>query len=152
MDWGGVIMNKYLSKDNKSRHQRFTTNTFEMATGITNQCAVNCVALTPQALPEIPAFQQEFLKKLPTTWDETLFIDGYPGRYVVMARRHGSEWYVVALNGTEAPMELTVSLPMLAGQQADYYIDDQQLRTQKINKKGQVRLKLPARGGAIINK
>ena len=152
MDWGGVIMNKYLSKDNKSRHQRFTTNTFEMATGITNQCAVNCVALTPQALPEIPAFQQEFLKKLPTTWDETLFIDGYPGRYVVMARRHGSEWYVVALNGTEAPMELTVSLPMLAGQQADYYIDDVQLRTLKINKKGQARLKLPARGGAIINK
>jgi hypothetical protein len=110
------------------------------------------VALTPQALPEIPAFQQDFLKKLPTTWDETRFIDGYPGRYVVMARRHGSEWYVVALNGTEAPMELTVSLPMLAGQQADYYIDDVQLRTLKINKKGQVRLKLPARGGAIINK
>ncbi len=152
MDWGGVIMNKYLSKDNKSRHQRFTTNTFEMATGITNQCAVNCVALTPQALPEIPAFQQDFLKKLPTTWDETRFIDGYPGRYVVMARRHGSEWYVVALNGMEAPMELTVSLPMLAGQQADYYIDDVQLRTLKINMKGQVRLKLPARGGAIINK
>ena len=49
-------------------------------------------------------------------------------------------------------MELTVSLPMLAGQQADYYVDDQQLRTLKINKKGQVRLKLPARGGAIINK
>ena len=152
MDWGGVIMNKYLSKDNKSRHQRFTTNTFEMATGITNQCAVNCVALTPQALPEIPAFQQDFLKKLPTTWDETRFIDGYPGRYVVMARRHGSEWYVVALNGTEAPMEVTVSLPMLAGQQADYYIDDVQLRTLKINKKGQVHLKLLARGGAIINK
>lgn len=152
MDWGGVIMNKYLSKDNKSRHQRFTTNTFEMATGITNQCAVNCVALTPQALPEIPAFQQDFLKKLPTTWDETRFIDGYPGRYVVMARRHGSEWYVVALNGTEAPMEVTVSLPMLAGQQADYYIDDVQLRALKINKKGQVRLKLPACGGAIINK
>ena len=54
--------------------------------------------------------------------------------------------------GSLTVSELTVTLPMLAGQQADYYIDDQQLRTLKINKKGQVRLKLPARGGAIINK
>ena len=110
------------------------------------------MALTPQALPELPRFQQNFLKKLPTTWDETRFIDGYPGRYVVMARRHGTEWYVAALNSTDAPLKLSVALPMLAGQQADYYIDDQELRTLKINKKGQVRLVLPARGGAIINK
>ena len=152
MDWGGVILNDYISRDNKSRHPRYTTNTFELASGITNQCAVNCVALTPQALPNVPQFQQDFLKRLPTTWDETRFIDGYPGKYIVLARRHGTEWFVAALNGTDAPLKVSFMLPMLAGQQAGFYIDDQQLRTLKINQKGQVRLTLPARGGAIINK
>jgi hypothetical protein len=50
MDWGGVIMNKYMSRDNKSRHQRQTTDAFEMATAFTNQAAIQCVATQPNNL------------------------------------------------------------------------------------------------------
>ena len=39
MDWGGVIMNKYMSKDNKTRHTRKTTDAFEIASAFTNQTA-----------------------------------------------------------------------------------------------------------------
>ena len=77
-DWGGVLMNRYMSKDNKSRHQRFTGDIFEMATAITNQCSVNCVALTPNALESLPAFETDWLKQLPTTWKDLRFLAGYP--------------------------------------------------------------------------
>ena len=51
-----------------------------------------------------------FLKTIPTTWDETRLIDGYPGRYVVLARRHGNQWYVAGLNAQKEPLTLTLDL------------------------------------------
>ena len=46
------------------------------------------------------------MKQVPTTWDETRFIDGYPGKYAVVARRHGKQWYVAAVNGTKEVLKL----------------------------------------------
>jgi len=114
MDWGGVIMNKYLSKDNRSRHQRQTTDAFEVATAFTNQTAIQCIAMQPNNLEELPQAELDFLKTIPTTWDETRFIDGYPGRYVVLARRHADKWYVAGLNATAEPLRLTLNLNMLS--------------------------------------
>ena len=71
MDWGGIIMNRYLSRDNHSRHQRRTTNTFELASGITNQAAIQCVAMQPNNLDELSEVELGFLRQLPTTGDET---------------------------------------------------------------------------------
>ena len=110
MDWGGVIMNKYMSRDNKSRHQRQTTDVFEMATAFTNQTAVQCIAIQPNNLQELPPVTLDFLKHIPTVWDETRFIDGYPGQYVVLARRHGTQWYIAALNAKKEPLRLTLDL------------------------------------------
>lgn len=159
-DWGGVIMNRMLSKDNKSRHQRFTSDVFEMATAITNQCSVNCVEVTPNGVDELPDFEKTFLKALPTTWDETRFVDGYPTKYAVMARRHGDKWFVGGLNGTDAPMTLTLNLPMLAGKTVDYYLDsklkkgqrwpDAELRTLKVGKDGKAKVTLQPKGGIIL--
>ena len=114
MDWGGVIMNKYMSKDNKSRHTRKTTDAFEIASAFTNQTAVQCIAMQPNNLQELPQVELDFLKTIPTTWDETRFIDGYPGRYVVLARRHADKWYVAGLNANKEPLKLTLSLDMFA--------------------------------------
>jgi len=127
MDWGGVIMNKRLSKDNKGRHRRYTTDAFEMASAFINQTAVQCVALQPNNLHELPEAELDFLRRLPTTWDETRFIDGYPGRYVVLARRSGSQWYVAGLNAGKEPLTLTVDL-------ADYGVN--RLMNDTAGKKG----------------
>ena len=110
MDWGGVIMNKYMSKDNKTRHTRKTTDAFEIASAFTNQTAVQCVAMQPNNLQELSQQELDFLKTLPTTWDETRYIDGYPGKYVVLARRHGDQWYVAGLNAQKEPISLTIDL------------------------------------------
>ena len=39
------------------------------------------------------------MKTLPYTWDDVKFIDGYPGKYVVLARRKGKVWYIAGING-----------------------------------------------------
>ena len=156
MDWGGIIMNKYLSKDNKSRHSRKTTDIFEMASGIIMQTSVQCVAMQPNNLQELPQFEMDFLKGLPTTWDETRYIDGYPGKYVVMARRHGNDWYVAGLSAEKQPLALTLNLPMFApGQTLQYYVDDKKtgeptLTTLKVDKKGQAKVILQPNGGLIL--
>ena len=154
MDWGGVIMNRYMSRDNKSRHSRKTTDVFEMASGITNQTSVQCVAMCPNNLTELQPFELDFLRQLPSTWDETRFIDGYPGKYVVLARRHGDNWYIAGLNAQKEPLKLTLSLPMFAGQTVSTLVDDKNgaptLTTQKIGKQGQAKVMIQPNGGIIL--
>ena len=154
MDWGGTIMNRYLSRDNKSRHRRYTTDIFEMASSIVNQTAVQCIAMQPNNLEELPPFELDFLKAVPTTWDETRFLDGYPGRYVVLARRHGSDWYVAGLNAEPQAKTLTITMPEFAGRTVSYYMDDAkkgpQLRQLKFNKRGQAKVTMQPNGGMIV--
>ena len=160
-DWGGIIMNRRMSRDNKSRFYRRSSDTFEMATGIVLQTGVNCVAMQPNNLSELPEFELDFLRQLPTTWDETRFLDGYPTRYAVLARRHGSDWYVAGINGTDQPITLTLQLPMFAGQTVKYYTDrpaaktenaiaEAELRTLKVDKKGRAKVTLQPMGGVIL--
>ena len=160
MDWGGVIMNKYLSPDNKSRHTRKTTDMFEIATAFTNQTAVQCIAMQPNNLQELPADELDLLKQLPTTWDETRFIDGYPGKYVVLARRQGDKWYVAGLNATKEPMTLSLRLPMFgAGETVQVFTDQADKKTkalsfgkssQQIDKKGLLKVTMQPNGGMLI--
>ena len=159
MDWGGIIMNKYLSKDNKSRHSRKTTDIFELASGIIMQTSVQCVAMQPNNLDnnELPQFELDFLRQLPTTWEETRFIDGYPGKYVIMARRHGQDWYVAGLSAEDKPLTLTLDLPMFdKGETLQYYNDSSKrepmLTKLKIDKKGKAKITLQPNGGLIITK
>ena len=136
MDWGGTIMNKYLSKDNKSRHRRYTSDVFEMAAAVMNQAAIQCIAIYPNNLSELPQHEIDFLKGVPTTWDETKFVAGYPGKYAVVARRHGDKWYVAGLNGTDQVMKLNLNLPMLAGKSVTYYYETADKGASKASSKG----------------
>ena len=154
MDWGGTIMNKYLSRDNKSRHRRYTTDIFEMAVAITTQTRVQCIAMQPNNLEELPQFELDFLKQVPTAWNETRFLDGYPGKYVVLARRHEADWYVAGLNAEPQPKTLTVEMKEWAGQTVSYYVDDAkkgpQLRQLKFDKEGKAKVVIQPNGGIIL--
>lgn len=160
MDWGGTIMNRYMSRDNKSRHPRRTSDVFEMAAAIVNQNSLQCIAIQPNNLTELPQFEIDFLKAVPTTWDETRLIDGYPTKHVVIARRHGSDWYVAGMNATSKPLKLELNLPMLAGKTVDCYNDktikkgqtvpDSQLQKLKVGKDGKAKVVIQPNGGLIL--
>ena len=49
-----------------------------------------------------------FLSELPAAWDDTLLLGGYPGDYVVMARKNGNEWYICGINGNDTPRKITI--------------------------------------------
>ena len=155
MDWGGIIMNKWMSRDNKSRHTRKTTDIFELASGITMQTSVQCVAMQPNNLEELPQFEMDFLRQLPTTWDETRFIDGYPGKYVVMARKAtNGKWYIAGLNAKTEPISITIDLNDFGDKLSKLLIDNkkgQPVQTAlKTDKTGKVKVTIQPNGGLVI--
>lgn len=157
MEFGGVFLNKRLNRGNDGGTTRRTTDIFQLATTVLFQNPIQNFALTPNNLTDAPALCIDFMKQVPTTWDETRFIDGYPGRYVVLARRHGNVWYIAAANATAEPLKLKLSLPMLpAGEAVSVYLDDKKLqpqcKEQKIKSDGTLQLTLQPQGGAVIVK
>ena len=156
MEFGGVFLNKRLNRSNDGGTIRRTTDIFQLATAVLFQNPIQNFALAPNNLTDAPQICLDFMKQVPTTWDETRFIDGYPGRYIVLARRHGNTWYIAAANATVEPLKLKLDLPMLAGQEVSLYSDDKkmqpQLKLQRIKADGSLQLTVQPQGGAVIVK
>ena len=154
MDFGPVLLNKRHNRENNGGTIRKTSETFQLATAVLFQTPVQNFGITPNNLHEFPDFVIDFMKEVPTVWDETVFIDGYPGKYVVLARRQGDTWYIAGINAEKNTKEVVVSLPMLSGNQAVHYWDDAKLNPKqgslKINNSQTVKLTLQSNGGAII--
>lgn len=163
MEFGGSFMNTRLSKDNKGGTTRRTTDVHELAQAVLFQNPIQNFAITPENLgmggtksTPAPKLCMDFLRDVPTEWDEIRFIDGYPGRYVVLARRHGDTWYVAGNNATGQKLELTLSLPMLTeGKEATFYTDNIRngkpvLSHSKISNTDKVKVAMPNNGGFVI--
>ena len=155
MDFGGSTLNKYYNSNNKSGSHRVTSDVFALATSVLFQAPVQHFALAPNNLTDAPAWAIDFMKQVPTTWDDTRFIDGYPGKYVIMARRHGDKWYVVGINAEKQPLKKRISLNMLkAGSIVNVYSDDAKLegskKQVKLGKKLMLDVTIPCNGGLVI--
>ena len=96
------------------------------------------------------------MKAVPTTWDDTVFIDGYPGKYVVIARKGtNGKWYIAGVSADEKPLKLTLDLPMLSkGQDVTLYAEDGKTplvaKTMKIKNPEKVSIELTKRNGFVI--
>ncbi len=94
-----------------SQHPHITTNAHELALPVLFESALLHWADRPESYLAQPQQVQDFIGTLPTVWDETRFLHGYPGESVVMARRRGDTWYVAGINGTDNAMSLPICLP-----------------------------------------
>lgn len=154
MDFGPVLLNKRHNRGNDGGTERLTTETFQLATAVLFQTPVQNFGITPNNLTEFPSFVIDFMKEVPTLWDETRFIDGYPGKYVVLARRQGDQWYVAAINAEEEVKEVTVNLPMLAGKKVSLYSDANnrapKLEQVVLENSGEITLTIQPGGGSIL--
>jgi hypothetical protein len=154
MDFGPVFFNKRFSKQADKGTIRKTTDAFQLATSILYQSPVQHFGITPNNIQEQPEYVINFMKKIPTTWDETRFIDGYPGKYCVMARRFGSKWYIGATNASNSLQSYTLSLPWLTGKEVTVLFDHKDrsvgFKTAKIDKKGLLKIELENLGGCVI--
>lgn len=154
MEFGGCFLNKHLNRNNDGGTTRRTTDVFQLATTVLFQNPVQNFALAPNNLKDVPAVCMDFMKQVPTTWDETRFVDGYPGKYVVLARRQGDTWYLAAVNAGKEPLKLKLDLEMFAGKTVALYKDDKkgepELTSLKVKENGKVQLEIRSQGGVVL--
>jgi len=93
--------------------RRATRNGFELAQSVLFLSGIQHYAETPDGMATVPAYVKAFLRELPRRWDDVRFLAGEPGRYVVLARRAGRQWFVAGLNADDTPRDVTLDLAWL---------------------------------------
>ena len=96
-----------------SQHPHITTHAHELALTVLFESGLQHLADRPESYLAQPHDVQQFLSALPTVWDETRLLSGYPGESVVMARRSGKTWYIAGINGTDEEKTLPLDLSFL---------------------------------------
>jgi len=157
MDFGGSALNQFYNSDNipNKGSKRKTSDVFALATAVLFQSGVQHFALAPNNLNDAPDWAIKFMKEVPTVWDEVRFLDGYPGKYVLLARRIGAKWYIAGINAENKIVKTKLKLNMLtANTTVNCISDDEQLKgkvsTIKINKNKEVEIIIPQNGGIVI--
>ena len=181
MDFGGSTLNKIYNPFNDLNRRgsiRRTSDVFALATAVLFQSYVQHFAMTPENLTDAPAWAVDFMKSVPTKWDDVKFIDGYPGKYVVLARRAGDKWYYVGINASAESRTVEVDVPAgtytlysdtvepatakaarkLHGKKAPLTLEPRQTtaatfigaREVRTHKGGTVKIDVPCNGGFVI--
>ena len=156
-------MNRRLAKGNKRGTTRRSTDCLELATAVLYQNPIQNFAITPENLLPVseggaPEASMNFLRTVPTTWDETRFVDGYPGKYAVLARRHHNTWYIVGVNAEKSPKRLTLDLSRFVKKGAAVQTYTDNLKNQdpvysakvKVSKPAAVKVTMDHDGGFVI--
>jgi hypothetical protein len=137
--------------------KRATTAAFELATSITFISGIQHYAERPDGMKHVPLFVKDFLRKLPNHWDDVKFIEGYPGKLFVVARKSGNRWYLAGINGEKMEKELVLDLSFLKSRTGKFIFsgDDSnqqpsfQPEERNVPSDGKVKLKLGGNDGFV---
>ncbi len=92
------------------KKERRTSSAFELALPVIFLSGIQHLAETPTGMQHVPDYVKEFLQNIPSYWDDSKFIDGYPGKYFVVARKGNKEWFIAGINGEKTDREITLDL------------------------------------------
>ena len=151
MDYTPVVL------DRLPRTERRTTSAYELALSVIFTSGIQHYAEIPEGLAKSPAYVREFLRGVPSVWDDTKFLDGHPGKFAVLARRGAGRWYVAGINGEAAERKLSLDLRALGPRGRGTLIADGaggnlSFREETIRVRPDMKLEvaLPPRGGFVI--
>lgn len=113
VDFTPIVLSKSWNDKEGRLIERSTTAAFELALPIVLHSGIQHYGLVPEDMQKFPSFVFNYLKKVPTHWDELRYIDGYPGKYIILARRLGEHWFVTAINASKKTIEKDVSLSFI---------------------------------------
>ncbi|MFP4281892.1 MAG: glycoside hydrolase family 97 catalytic domain-containing protein, partial [Opitutales bacterium] len=108
MDYTPMVLSELPAVEKRTR------KSFELALPVLFQSGVQHLGETPEGMATQPDFVPELLRDLPTAWDETRFLAGFPGESAVLARRQGNQWWVAGINALDTPHAFTLQLPGLS--------------------------------------
>lgn len=135
---------------------RKTSGAFELALSVIFQSGIQHWAESPEGMAKVPDYIRDYMSAVPAQWDDTRFIDGFPGKYVVMARKSGSVWYVAGINGDTTEKEINFALPFTKQDiSGSLYTDGDTSRSfsksdLKIKKGEKIKLKIKPLGGFVL--
>ena len=96
-----------------SQHPHITTHAHELALPILFESGLQHWADRPESYLSQPDPVQRLMGELPTVWEESRLLSGYPTDHAVMARRSGNTWYVAGINGTDTARPLSIDWSFL---------------------------------------
>ena len=91
-----------------SQHPHITTDGHELALTVLFESGIQHLADRPESFLSQPQEIKDFLSELPSAWDNTVLLGGYPADYVVIARQKGNDWYIAGINGNDTEKELEI--------------------------------------------
>jgi alpha-glucosidase len=105
------------------------TRAQQLALYVIYQTPIQMVSDSPQAYVGQPAFQ--FIKDVPVSWDATRVLNGRPGEFATIARRHGNEWYLGSMtNWTPRTMSVLLNFLDSGAYTAELYEDAAEAATE----------------------
>ena len=146
-----------MALDRFPRTQRRTTAAAELAQSVLFTSGIQHYAEIPAGMAKAPEYVRAFLRGVPSIWDDVRFLDGYPGKYVVLARRRGDAWYIAGVNGEDTDREVVLDLRGVAAGKTLAVITegDDALgfgrREVQVPGSGELRLTLKSRGGFVAS-
>lgn len=137
----------------QTKVQRKTSSAFELATSVLFLSGIQHFAESPEGMEHVPANIQQFLRDLPTTWDDVKFIDGFPGKYVVIARRHQNKWYIAGINSQQSEQTVELNLSSFKKQKASLITEGETSLSfieKKLNGKRMQKVSMQPSGGFVL--
>jgi Glycosyl-hydrolase 97 C-terminal, oligomerisation len=130
---------------------RKTTPAFELALPVLFLSGIQHMAETPDGMAKMPAYVVDYLKDIPTNWDDSKFIDGYPGKYIIMARKKDAIWHIVGINGETTTKEIEIDLSFVTNPKG-FIISENEKGFQQlpITKSSKLKVTMKPHGGFVL--
>jgi hypothetical protein len=148
MDFTPVCLDRVLN-----RVQRRTTSGFELALSVLFTSGIQHYAEIPEGMAKMPDYVQDFMKQVPDVWEDTKFIDGYPGKWAAIARKGDGRWYLAVINGEGTEKGVSLDLSSIPNARTLTLITDgeggERFRRREIVSGTKLQLTLKANGGAV---
>ncbi|WP_438862526.1 glycoside hydrolase family 97 catalytic domain-containing protein [Neptunicella sp.] len=132
--------------------ERKTTNGFQLALPVLFISGIQHLVTTPEQMERVPHYVKSYLQTIPGQWDESRFIQGYPGKLAVIARRSGDTWYVAGVNGEQQAKHLNLDLSFMGQKEGVLITDGKQSRSfsQIPVSTGKLAVSVQAAGGFVM--
>lgn len=114
--------------------ERRTTGGFEIASSVLFTSGIQHIAETPTGMYDQKDFVIEYMRNLPRNWDDVKFIEGFPGEYVILARRKGNEWYIAGINGEKTERKKTLNPTFIKNDSKGILITDSDKKNELVKK------------------
>ncbi|PJJ09947.1 glycosyl hydrolase family 97 [Flavobacterium sp. 1] len=131
--------------------KRKTTPAFELALPVLFLSGIQHIAETPVGMAKMPKYVVDYLKDIPTNWDDSKFIDGYPGKYIVMARKKDNVWHIVGVNGQNIAKEIEIDLSFVTNDSGYVILENEKgFQQLPVSKKTKLKVTMKPNGGFVV--